>query len=153
MATLERFKEVQATLSKEKKVELYKLFIESPERGIEAIIELATELGESITKEEVSQFILEIDVEDEFMTLNLMKQHWRRCQVVNIGDVDAAKKKHTTSLRDVVLGYVQCVNGYFDLEFNFKSTNISLQNQWQPSNSSKQSGHLYHRKCRLNCMD
>ena len=40
MATLERFKEVQATLSKEKKVELYKLFIESPEKGIEAIIEL-----------------------------------------------------------------------------------------------------------------
>ena len=66
MATLERFKEVQATLSKEKKVELYNLFLQSPEKGIEAIIELATELGESITKEEVSQFILEIDVEDEF---------------------------------------------------------------------------------------
>ena len=71
MATLERFKEVQATLSKEKKVELYKLFIESPEKGIEAIIELATELGESITKEEVSQFILEIDVEDEFDDVEL----------------------------------------------------------------------------------
>ncbi len=71
MATLERFKEVQAALSKEKKVELYKLFIESPEKGVEAIIELATELGESITKEEVSQFILEIDVEDEFDDVEL----------------------------------------------------------------------------------
>ena len=71
MATLERFKEVQATLSKEKKVELYNLFLQSPEKGIEAIIELATELGESITKEEVSQFILEIDVEDEFDDVEL----------------------------------------------------------------------------------
>ena len=71
MATLERFKEVQATLSKEKKVELYNLFLQSPEKGIEAIIELATELGESITKEEVSQFIMEIDVEDEFEDVEL----------------------------------------------------------------------------------
>ncbi len=71
MATLERFKEVQATLSKEKKVELYSLFLQSPEKGIEAIIELATSLGESITKEEVSQFILEIDVEDEFDDVEL----------------------------------------------------------------------------------
>ena len=71
MATLERFKEVQATLSKEKKVELYNLFLQSPEKGIEAIIELATELGESITKEEVSQFIMEIDVEDEFDDVEL----------------------------------------------------------------------------------
>ncbi len=71
MATLERFKELQATLSIEKKTELYNLFIQSPEKGIEAIIELATELGESITKEEVSQFILEIDVEDEFDDVEL----------------------------------------------------------------------------------
>ena len=71
MATLERFKEVQATLSKEKKGELYNLFLQSPEKGIEAIIELATELGESITKEEVSQFILEIDIEDEFDDVEL----------------------------------------------------------------------------------
>ena len=71
MTTLERFKEVQATLSKEKKVELYNLFLQNPEKGIEAIIELATELGESITKEEVSQFILEIDVEDEFDDVEL----------------------------------------------------------------------------------
>ena len=71
MATLERFKELQATLSKEKKVELYNLFLQSPEKGVEAIIELATELGESITKEEVSQFILEIDVEDEFDDVEL----------------------------------------------------------------------------------
>ena len=71
MATLERFKEVQATLSKEKKVELYNLFLQSPEKGVEAIIELATELGESMTKEEVSQFILDIDVEDEFDDVEL----------------------------------------------------------------------------------
>ena len=71
MATLERFKELQATLSKEKKVELYNLFLQSPEKGIEAIIELANELGESMTKEEVSQFILEIDVEDEFDDVEL----------------------------------------------------------------------------------
>ena len=71
MATLERFKELQATLSKEKKVELYNLFLQSPEKGVEAIIELATELGESMTKEEVSQFILEIDVEDEFDDVEL----------------------------------------------------------------------------------
>jgi hypothetical protein len=47
------------------------LFLQSPEKGIEAIIELATELGESMTKEEVSQFILEIDVEDEFDDVEL----------------------------------------------------------------------------------
>ena len=71
MATLERLKELQVTLSVEKKTELYNLFLQSPEKGIEAIIELATELGESITKEEVSQFILEIDVEDEFDDVEL----------------------------------------------------------------------------------
>ena len=71
MATLERFKEVQATLSKEKKVELYNLFLQDPEKGVEAIIQLATELGESITKDEVSQFILEIDIEDEFDDVEL----------------------------------------------------------------------------------
>ena len=71
MATLERFKELQATLSIQKKTELYNLFIQSPDKGIEAIIELATELGESIAKEEVSQFILEIDVEDEFDDVEL----------------------------------------------------------------------------------
>ena len=71
MATLERFKELQATLSAEKKTELYNLFLQSPEKGIEAIMELATELGESITKEEVSQFILEINVEDEFDDIEL----------------------------------------------------------------------------------
>ena len=71
MATLERFKELQATLSKKKKVELYNLFLQSPEKGIEAIIELATEPGESMTQEEVSQFILEIDVEDEFDDVEL----------------------------------------------------------------------------------
>ena len=52
MATLERFKELQATLSKEKKVELYNLFLQSPEKDVEAIIELATELCESMKKEE-----------------------------------------------------------------------------------------------------
>ena len=64
-------KGITSPLSKEKKVELYKLFLQSPEKGIEAIIELATELGESMTKEEVSQFILEIDVEDEFDDVEL----------------------------------------------------------------------------------
>ena len=47
------------------------MFLQNPEKRIEAIIELATELGESITKEEVSQFILEIDVEDEFDDVEL----------------------------------------------------------------------------------
>ncbi|KZR70011.1 hypothetical protein PMIT1313_00657 [Prochlorococcus marinus str. MIT 1313] len=47
------------------------MFLQSPEKGIEAIIELAIELGESITKEEVSQFVMEIDAEDEFDDVEL----------------------------------------------------------------------------------
>ena len=103
MATLERFKELQATLSKEKKVELYNLFLQSPEKGIEAIIELATELGESMTKEEVSQFILEIDVEDEFDDVELDEATMAAVSGVGTVGRSGSKKKHTTNLGDVVL--------------------------------------------------
>ena len=126
MATLERFKEVQATLSKEKKVELYNLFLQNPEKGVEAIIELATELGESITKDEVSQFILEIDIEDEFDDVELDE--------ATLSAISGGSKGHRSCCREEAHDepWGRCPGmrpmrkwlfGSRDLEFNFKSTN------------------------------
>ena len=128
MATLERFKEVQATLSKEKKVALYNLFLQDPEKGVEAIIELATELGESITKDEVSQFILEIDIEDEFDDVELDEA---TLSAISGG---SSSGRTGTCCREEAHDepWGRCPGmrpmrkwlfGSRDLEFNFKSTN------------------------------
>ena len=125
MATLERFKELQATLSKEKKVELYNLFLQNPEKGVEAIIQLATELGESITKDEVSQFILEIDIEDEFDDVELDE--------ATLSAISGGRGR-TSCCREEAHDepWGRCPGmrpmrkwlfGSRDLEFNFKSTN------------------------------
>jgi hypothetical protein len=127
MATLERFKELQATLSKEKKVELYNLFLQNPEKGVEAIIELAHELGESMTKDEVSQFILEIDVEDEFDDVELdaatlsaiyggSRGSYGNCCREEAHDEPWGRCPGMRPMRKWLFGSR-------NLEFNFKSTN------------------------------
>ena len=127
MATLERFKELQATLSKEKKVELYNLFLQEPEKGVEAIIALATELGESMTKDEVSQFILEIDVEDEFDDVELDAA---TLSAIYGGGRGGAGNCCREEAHDEPWGRCPGMRpmrkwlfGSRDLEFNFKSTN------------------------------
>ena len=46
------------------KMKLYKKFVDSPEHGMENIIQIASEYGLDLTKEEVSLFIREIDEEN-----------------------------------------------------------------------------------------
>ena len=61
MDKLTRFKELSSLIPMQQKMRLYKEFVVSPEQGMESIVQIASEYGLGLTKEEVSMFIREID--------------------------------------------------------------------------------------------
>ena len=61
MDKLTRFKELSSLIPEQQKMSLYKKFVASPEQGMESIVQIASEYGLDLTKEEVSMFIREID--------------------------------------------------------------------------------------------
>ena len=61
MDKLTRFKELSSLIPMHQKMMLYKKFVVSPEQGMESIVQIASEFGLDLTKEEVSLFIREID--------------------------------------------------------------------------------------------
>tara|TARA_B100001939_G_C16740780_1_gene529652 strand:- start:143 stop:337 length:195 start_codon:yes stop_codon:yes gene_type:complete len=61
MDKLTRFKELSSLIPMQQKMSLYKKFVASPEQGMESIVQIASEYGLDLTKEEVSMFIREID--------------------------------------------------------------------------------------------
>ena len=61
MDKLTRFKELSSLIPMQQKMSLYKEFVVSPEQGMESIVQIASEYGLDLTKEEVSMFIREID--------------------------------------------------------------------------------------------
>ena len=61
MDKLTRFKELSSLIPMQQKMSLYKKFVVSPEQGMESIVQIASEYGLDLTKEEVSMFIREID--------------------------------------------------------------------------------------------
>ena len=61
MDKLTRFKELSSLIPMQQKMRLYKEFVVSPEQGMESIVQIASEYGLDLTKEEVSMFIREID--------------------------------------------------------------------------------------------
>ena len=61
MDKLTRFKELSSLIPMQQKMMLYKKFVASPEQGMESIVQIASEYGLDLTKEEVSMFIREID--------------------------------------------------------------------------------------------
>jgi len=61
MDKLTRFKELSSLIPMQQKMRLYKEFVVSPEQGMESIVQVASEYGLDLTKEEVSMFIREID--------------------------------------------------------------------------------------------
>ena len=61
MDKLTRFKELSSLIPMQQKMSLYKEFVVSPEQGMESIVQIASEYGLDLTKEEVSMLIREID--------------------------------------------------------------------------------------------
>ena len=61
MDKLTRFKELSSLIPMQQKMRLYKEFVVNPEQGMESIVQIASEYGLDLTKEEVSMFIREID--------------------------------------------------------------------------------------------
>ena len=63
MDKLKQFKLLSTQLSKSQKIKLYKQFVESPEVGMESIVQLASKYGLVISKQEISDFIRIRDLE------------------------------------------------------------------------------------------
>mgnify|MGYP001286048150 FL=1 len=63
MDKLKQFKLLSSQLSKSQKIKLYKQFVESPEAGMESIVQLASKYGLVISKQEIANFIRIIDLE------------------------------------------------------------------------------------------
>ena len=63
MDKLKQFKFLSTLLSKSQKIKLYKQFVESPEVGMESIVQIASKHGLVISKQEISDFIRIIDLE------------------------------------------------------------------------------------------
>ena len=63
MVKLKQFKFLSSQLLKSQKIKLYKKFVESPEVGMEGIVQLASKYGLVISKQEISDFIRIIDLE------------------------------------------------------------------------------------------
>ena len=61
MDKLTRFKELSSLIPMQQKMRLYKEFVVNPEQGMESIVQIASEYGLDLTKEEVSMFIREVD--------------------------------------------------------------------------------------------
>ena len=63
MDKLKQFKLLSSQLPKSQKIKLYKQFVESPEFGMESIVQLASKYGLVISKQEIADFIRTIDLE------------------------------------------------------------------------------------------
>ena len=71
MATIERFKEVRASVSPEVQTELYMLAIKDLDAAVAIMITIGNENNVSFTPDEVRTYLQELDKEDEFSDLEL----------------------------------------------------------------------------------
>lgn len=58
---LHLFKKLSYQLPRDQKLLLYKLFVDNPEKGVESIIDIASQYGLTLSKDEVSELIKAID--------------------------------------------------------------------------------------------
>ena len=66
MTTLNDFKALRASVPPELQTELYSLFTSDPEASFRRMVEIAAEKGVTLTTEEVSGFLRQMDDDDEF---------------------------------------------------------------------------------------
>ncbi len=71
MATLEEFKELQASVSSTDQAEIAELYITNREAAVTKMIAIASNKGVTLTSEEVQSFINEMDDDDEFDDIEL----------------------------------------------------------------------------------
>ena len=58
---LHLFKKLSCQLPHDQKLLLYKLFVDNPEKGVESIIDIASQYRLTLSKDEVSELIKAID--------------------------------------------------------------------------------------------
>jgi len=66
MATLHEFKALRDGVSMEVQGELFKLMTSDPDASIRRMVEIAAEKGMTVTADEVSGFLRQMDDDDEF---------------------------------------------------------------------------------------
>ena len=71
MATLEEFKALRAEVAPEVQTELYGLMSSDPEAGKQRMVEIAAAQGVPLTTEEVRDFLLAMDEDEEFDDIEL----------------------------------------------------------------------------------
>ena len=71
MATLEKFKQIRASVAPEIETELYGILIQDLDAAVQRMIEIASENGFSFTADEVRAYLRAMDAEDEFDDMEL----------------------------------------------------------------------------------
>ena len=71
MTTLNDFKALRASVSAEVQKELYSLFSSNPDAARQRMVELAAEQEVTLTVDQVREFLLQMDEEDEFDDIEL----------------------------------------------------------------------------------
>ena len=71
MASIQEFKQIRASVSPEVQSELYKLLIQDLDTAVQRMIEIGSENDVSFTADEISSYLQEMDVEDEFDDIEL----------------------------------------------------------------------------------
>ena len=71
MTTLNDFKTLRASVSAEVQAELYSLFSSDPDAARQRMVELAAEKGETLTVEQIREFLKQMDEDEEFDDIEL----------------------------------------------------------------------------------
>ena len=71
MATIEEFRVLRAGVAPEVQTELYSLFSTNPDAARQRMVEIAVSQGVTLTTEEVHEFLLAMDEEEEFDDIEL----------------------------------------------------------------------------------
>ena len=71
MTTLNDFKALRASVPVEVQKELYSLFTSDPDAARQRMVELAAEQGVTLSVDQVREFLLQMDEEEEFDDIEL----------------------------------------------------------------------------------
>ena len=71
MTTLNDFKQLRASVPPEVQTELYSLFTSDPDAARQRMVELAVEQGDTLTVDQVREFLKQLDEEEEFDDIEL----------------------------------------------------------------------------------
>ena len=71
MATIEQFKELKTALSSEDQAQIAELYLTDRDSAVSKMIGIASDKGETLTSDEVQNFISEMNEDDEFDDIEL----------------------------------------------------------------------------------